>query len=44
MTIDAIITMVVVLAGLWGGFALLITGVMRKDRNDFADLTKKSDY
>ena len=32
MTIDAIVTMVVMLAGLWGGFVLLITGVMRKDR------------
>ncbi len=32
MTIDAIVTMVVVVAGLWGGFALLITGVIRNDR------------
>ena len=44
MSNDAIITMIIVLAGLWGGFTLLIAGVMRKDRNSFADLTKKSDY
>lgn len=31
MSIDAIVTMVVLLAGLWGGFALLIAGVLRKD-------------
>ncbi len=44
MSIDAIVTMVVMLVGLWGGFALLIAGVMRNDRNDIADLTTKSDY
>ncbi len=44
MSIDAIVTMVVLLVGLWGGFALLIAGVLRKDRDGFADLSKKSDY
>ncbi len=34
MTNDAIAAMVVVLTGVWGGFALLIAGVMRKDRRE----------
>gem|GEM_PF-1849383 len=32
MTADAIITMVVVLGGVWGGFAFLIIGVLRRER------------
>ena len=37
MSIDAIVTMTVLLVGLWGGFALLIVSVLRKER-------VKSDY
>ena len=34
MTIDAIVTMVVVLGGVWGGFAFLIIRVLRKEKKD----------
>ncbi len=32
MTLDSIITMIVILGGVWGGFAILIVGVMRRER------------
>jgi hypothetical protein len=37
MTLDAVITMIIVLCGVWGGFVLFITKVLREE-------SRNSDY